>query len=133
MLFLIHLGTRRVALAGITRNPTEEWMIQAARNAIDEGGVQPLALPPGSPNLNAFAERWVRSVKSECLSKFILFGETSLRRAVTEYLEHDHYERNHQGRNNLLLFERFDPKPTASTSSKVGRKEGLLNYYIRAA
>jgi hypothetical protein len=52
------------------------------------GGIQPIALPPRSPNLNAFAERWVRSVKSECLSKLILFGEESLRRAVTEFIEH---------------------------------------------
>ena len=75
-------------------------------------------------------------MKSECLSKLILFGETSLRRAMTEYLEHYHYERNHQGRRNLLLFERFDPKPATGTSPRVVRKErlgGLLNYYIRAA
>jgi putative transposase len=165
VLFFIHLETRRVALAGITRHPTEDWMTQVARNLVDEvsgslcdirfllhdrdtkfcnsfrailrtSGVQSLVLPPRSPNLNAFAERWVRSVKSECLSKLILFGETSLRRAVTEYLEHHHYERNHQGRSNLLLFERFDHKPTASSSPKVVRRErlgGLLNYYIRAA
>jgi len=165
VLFFIHLGTRRVALAGINRHPTDAWMAKVAQNVEDEvygpmrnirfvlhdrdtkfcksfrailrtSGVQSLALPPRCPNLNAFAERWVRSVKSECLSKCVLFGETSLRRVVNEYLEHYHYERNHQGRSNLLLFERFDPKPTASTSPKVVRKErlgGLLNYYIRAA
>jgi len=98
VLFFLHLETRRVTLAGITRHPTEEWMRQIARNAIDESsghlrqvryvlhdrdtkfcaafqatlataGVQCVALPPRSPNLNAFAERWVRSVKEECLSK----------------------------------------------------------------
>jgi hypothetical protein len=78
----------------------------------------------------------VRSVKSECLSKFILVGEMSLRRAVTEYLQHYHYERNHQGKSNLLLFENLNPKPNASTPWRVGRKErlgGLLEHYIRAA
>ena len=58
-------------------------------------------------------ERWVRSIKEECLSKLILFGETSLRRVVSEYLKHYHRERNHQGKGNLLLFP-------ASTSSQPG-------------
>ena len=55
-------------------------------------------LPARSPNLNAYAERWVRSVKEECLSKVVLFRERSLRRALSEYVEHFHAERNHQGR-----------------------------------
>src|SRR5713226_2666396 len=133
VLFFLHLEPRRVSLAGITRHPTETWMEQMARNAIDEtsgylrqhqyvlhdrdtkfcasframlatGNVKCLALPPRSPNLNAFAERWVRSVKQECLSKLILFGEASLRRAITAFLEHYHAERNHQGKGNVLLF-----------------------------
>jgi hypothetical protein len=120
VLFFLHLETRRVSLAGITRHPTEEWMTQMARNAVDEesgylrrhryvlhdrdakfcadfrktlatGGVKCLRLPPRSPNLNAFAERWVRSVKSECLSHFILFGEGSLRRALKNFYEHYKY------------------------------------------
>jgi putative transposase len=164
LLFFIHLETRRVTLAGITRHPNQEWMALVARNAVAEasgslrhirfvlhdrdtkfctsfreslasGGVEPLRLPPRSPNLNAFAERWVRSVKSECLEKFILFGETSLRRAVTEYLRHYHYERNHQGRGNLLLFPCRQTKPGGNLS-RVRRKSrlgGLLNYYMRAA
>jgi putative transposase len=163
ILFFLHLETRRVTLAGITRHPTEQWMIQMARNAVDEidgvfrpirfvlhdrdskfcasfratlrsGGVQPLLLPARSPNLNAFAERWVRSIKSECLSKLILFGETSLRRAITQFLEHYHHERNHQGKANLLLFrapgEYRSPDPTViSCRERLG---GLLKYY-RAA
>ena len=64
-------------------------------------------LPAHSPNLNAFAERWVRSVKEECLSKVILFGERSLRRALSEYVAHYHAERNHQGKSNVLLFPRI--------------------------
>jgi len=63
-------------------------------------------LPARSPNLNAYAERWVRSVKEECLCKVILFGERSLRRALSEYVEHFHAERNHQGKGNVLLFPR---------------------------
>src|SRR5215467_1131827 len=63
-------------------------------------------LPACSPNLNAYAERWVRSVKEECLCKVILFGERSLRRALGEYVEHFHAERNHQGKGNVLLFPR---------------------------
>jgi transposase InsO family protein len=78
------------------------------RTILRSGGVQCLMLPARSPNLNAFAERWVRTVKSECLSKLILFGESSLRRTVTEFLKHYHHERNHQGKENLLLF----PAPT---------------------
>jgi putative transposase len=63
-----------------------------------------LTLPPRSPNLNAFAERWVRSVKQECLSRLMLFGEGSLKRALTEFTQHYHSERNHQGKDNVLLF-----------------------------
>src|SRR3984885_14391537 len=78
---------------------------QSFRTIIASGRVEPLALPARSPNLNACAERWVRSVK-ECLSKIILFGERSLRRALCEYVEHYHAERNHQGKSNVLLFRR---------------------------
>src|SRR5579871_1953851 len=62
---------------------------------IESVGIRRIALPPRSPDLNAFAERWVRSIKEECLSKMILFGERSLRRAIGEYVEHDPRERNH--------------------------------------
>ena len=94
-----------------------------------------LALPPRSPNLNAFAERWVRSVKQECLSKLILFGEGSLRRALAEFVEHYHAERNHQGRGNVLLLPSKDA-PQATFGSTLRRRQrlgGLLNYYGRAA
>ena len=70
------------------------------RSALATGGVRTIPLPPKSPNLNAFAERWVRSVKQECLSKVILFGERPLRRALTEFTTHYHGERNHQGKGN---------------------------------
>jgi hypothetical protein len=77
---------------------------QSFRAIIASGRVEPLALPARSPNLNAYAERCVRSVKEECLSKVILFGERSLRRALSEYVEHYHAERNHQEKGNVLLF-----------------------------
>jgi Integrase core domain len=64
-----------------------------------------LLLPARSPNLNAHAERWVRSVKDECLSKIIPFGERSVRRAMKDYMAHYRSERNHQGKNNVLLFQ----------------------------
>jgi hypothetical protein len=71
---------------------------QSFRAFIASGGVEPLALPARSPNLNAYAEPWVRSVKEECLSKVVLFGERSLRRTLSQYVEHFHTERNHRGR-----------------------------------
>jgi putative transposase len=71
---------------------------------IESVHVKTLRLPARSPNLNAYSERWVRSAKEECLSKLILFGERSLRRAMSEYVAHYHAERNHQGKSNVLLF-----------------------------
>ena len=105
------------------------------REIIKSGEVKPLRLPARSPNLNAFSERWVKSVKEECLSKLILFGEASLRCALRDYLVHYHAERNHQGKDNVLLF------PTATKAMNpidgpVGCKErlgGLLKYYHRDA
>jgi putative transposase len=163
VLFFIHLESRRLSLAGLTRHPTAEWMIQMARNAAVEGsgclrclryllpdrdtkfcaafldvlrsgGIRPLALPPSSPNRNAFAERWVSSVPQECLSKLILFGEASLRRALNESIEHHHFERN-RGNGNLLLF----PSPNVPLSPKSrtvhcrDRLSGLLKFYSRVA
>jgi putative transposase len=91
-------------------------------------------LPPRSPNLNAYAERWVRSIKEECLSRLILLGEASLRHALTPYVAHFHHERNHQGKDNVLLF------PTVSQDvERAGpmqcceRLGGLLKYYVRDA
>jgi hypothetical protein len=75
------------------------------RKIIESADVKRLPLPARSPNLNAFAERWVKSVKDECLSKLILFGETSLRRALRENRVHYHGERNHKSKNNILLIE----------------------------
>jgi putative transposase len=162
VLFFIHLESRRVDIAGITVHPDERWMQQIARNVtmegcgalrdcryllhdrdakysqsfraiIASGRVEPLMLPARSPNLNAYAERWVRSVKEECLSKVVLFGERSLRRAVSEYVEHYHAERNHQGKGNVLLFPRdraSDHERPVQCRERLG---GLLRYYHREA
>jgi putative transposase len=161
VLFFIHLESRKICLAGITRHPDQGWMEQMARNVtMEESGflvncryllhdhdskycssfrqlveaekVKCLALPPKSPNLNAYAERWVRSVKEECLAKLILFGERSLKRALHHYELHYHQERNHQGRENVILF----PSPTRMNrkQGQVRRRErlgGLLKYYER--
>jgi transposase InsO family protein len=97
-------------------------------------GVKPLKLPARSPNLNAFAERWVRSAKEECLSKLILFGEGSLKRALSEFVDHFHAERPHQGKGNVLLFPSEGPQQMAGAQivcrQRIG---GLLRYYYRAA
>ena len=162
VLFFIHLESRRIYLAGITVHPNEPWMKQIARNAtmddwgalrdcryllhdrdtkftrsfraiIGSGRVEPLALPARSPNLNAYAERWVRSVKEECLSKVILFGERSLRRALSNYGDHFHAERNHQGKGNVLLFPRVTDRQREGPVRCRDRLGGLLRYYHREA
>ena len=105
------------------------------RTIVKSGHVKPLKLPARSPNLNAYAERWVKSVKDECLSKLILFGEKSLRRALFEYLIHFHTERNHQGKGNVLLFP-SNLQSTLSLDRTVHCRErigGLLKYYHRKA
>ena len=88
------------------------------RETLAAAGVKCLRLPPRSPNLNAFAERWVRSVKEECLFHLILFGERSLRKALIQFQEHYHEERNHQGKNNVLLFP-------AAARLEPGRRRGI--------
>ena len=101
------------------------------RETLAAGGVTCLRLPPRSPNWNAFAERWVRSVKEECLSHLVLFGERSLRKALTQFQEHYHRERNHQGKGNVLLFPKADEARKTCGASIQCRERlgGLLKYY----
>ena len=108
---------------------------ESFRAIIRSSDVEPLKLPARSPNLNAYAERWVKSVKEECLGKLILIGEASLRRALREYLIHFHQERNHQGKGNVLLFPAVkDPTSRADVSAQCReRLGGLLNYYHQEA
>jgi transposase InsO family protein len=106
---------------------------EAFRTMLQSGGIEAVRLPPRSPNLNAHAERFVRSVKEECLDRMVLFGERSLRRAISEYAAHYHRERNHQGLNNRLI------EPETAVSSDHGpvkcreRLGGMLRYYHRQA
>jgi len=96
-------------------------------------GIDPLKLPPQSPNLNAFAERWIRSVKDESLNQLILFGERSLRYVLAQYLAHHHHERNHQGLDNLVPFPDERSEPGNGKIIKSARLGGLLNFYHRVA
>jgi putative transposase len=163
VLFFIHLSSRQVHVAGVTPHPDTRWMVQIARNVtmeawgfltpgqylvhdrdgkycpafqqiIDTARVTRVPLPPRSPNLNAYAERWVRSVKDEALSRLILFGEASLRYALHEYVEHYHHERNHQGKDNVLLFPVVSHAKERHGAMRCReRLGGLLKYYERDA
>jgi putative transposase len=107
---------------------------QSFRELIKTGNVKPLRLPARSPNLNSYAERWVRSAKEECLSRLILFGELSLRRALHQYIVHYHEERNHQGKDNRILFPLRSPAGRNRGAVRCReRLGGLLKYYDRQA
>jgi putative transposase len=107
--------------------------------AIDDilraAGIQPVLLPPRSPNLNAYCERWIESVRAELLSRLILFGERLLRHRMENYIAHFHAERNHQGKGNIVLF----PAPAdrvGETSGTIRMRErlgGVLKFYYREA
>ena len=119
----------------LRRHDRDTKFCASFRSALASGGVKTIQLPAKSPNLNAFAERWVRSVKQECLSKLILFGEGPLLRVLTEYSRHYHHERNHQGKGNRLLFPDVRQKGHLSNRNIICRQRlgGLLKYYQRAA
>jgi transposase InsO family protein len=141
VLFLIDLSSRRVEFAGLARQADGLWMSQVARNLRDaaEGflvgkrymihdrdplftaesletlgtrGVQSVKLPPRSPNLNAHAERFVRTIKQGCLERRVRFGEGSFRKAIHEFVEHYHRQRNHQGLGNRPIIK--DERGTCS-------------------
>ncbi len=164
VLFVIDIETRRVQIAGIVRHPHGAWMKQIARNLTDHidrflqgkrylihdrdplftdefrellrgAGVKCLKLPAYGPNLNAFAERFVLSIKSECLDKLVLLGEGHLRLVIAEFVTHYHLERHHQGLDNQLITAP-PVAAQANDSSPVVRRErlgGLLNFYHRRA
>ena len=160
ILFFIKLETRRVTVAGITQHPDEAWMLQIARNltGVDEEflkgmrylicdrdtkytrqfrrvfrgyGIKVIRLPPYSPNLNAYAERWVRSIKEDCLNYVLPLDEGFLRAVVRDYVEFYNQERPHQGLNNRFLpvnEEQADSEAPVKVKERLG---GLLNYYHR--
>ena len=162
VLVVIHLATRRVQIAGISAEPDGPWVTQLMRNATDAedgflhgmrlllhdrdplfshdaratlraGGVRPVRLPARSPNLNAYAERFVRTIKESCLERMVLIGEGSLRRSIREFVAHYHHERNHQGLGNRLIVPPETPgRPDGSIHCRP-RLGGMLNYYYRTA
>ena len=162
VLFLIDLSTRRVEIAGVADRATGFGTTQIARNLSDDvggflrgkkylihdrdplftaeflsilasSGVQPVKLPARSPNLNACAERFVRTIKESCLDRMILFGEKSLRRSIQEFAMHYYCERNHQGLGNRLITPQ-EPHPDESETIECRRRlGGMLDYYFRQA
>ena len=163
VLFVIDVATRRVCIGGITSNPDGAWMKQVAKNLTDmwdgilvgkryllhdrdpifteevravlrASGIEPLRLPAKSPNLNSYAERFVGSIRRECMDRIVPLGEAHLRASIKEYIAHYHTERNHQGLNNMLI---TDPGPQVANSDRPvachERLGGLLRYYHRDA
>ena len=98
---------------------------------IRSAGIKPIKLPPRSPNLNAFSERWVKSVKSEILEKQVLFGKKSLQYVLREYVAHYHKERNHQGLDNTIPFPSDEVGNIQDNIRCNKRLGGLLKYYYR--
>ena len=162
VLFFIHVGSRRVIVTGMTPHPDARWVLQQARNFVlltDQEAAAPTHLirdldtkftkafdalleaeqieitkvGPVAPNLNAFAERWVLSIKCECLDHFVVFGEDHLRLLIDEYLKYYLEERPHQGVENVPW------KPFEADSTAEGeivcpeRLGGLLKHYQRQA
>jgi transposase InsO family protein len=165
VLIFIRLESRQVYLAGITPHPTDAWMRQTARNVtmadvgflngcryllhdrdtkfsrgfdqiLSAAGAEPVRLPARSPNLNAICERWIRSVKGECLSKLNLFGEGSLRHSLERYILHHQQERDHQGKDNVVLFPLAEDR-IGQSDGPIALREGLggmvKSYYRQAA
>ena len=102
------------------------------RRRLRNAGIRVVLIPERAPNANAYAERFVRSIKEECLDRLIPIGERHFRRAVTEYVEHYHEERNHQGLDNRLISGPLAIKMTSRVRRRP-RLGGLLSFYKRAA
>ena len=161
VLFVIELATRRVEITGVMSEPDSAWVLQCGRQVTDAvdgfligkhfllhdrdplfgdafretlaaAGVQTVRLPPRSPNLNAFAERFVRTIKESCLDRVILMGEASFRRAIREFVAHYHGERNHQGLQNQLITRPVAHRQDGPIACR-DRLGGLLKYYHRPA
>ena len=161
VLVVMDLRSRRVQIAGIIREPSEDWMFQVLRNLVDSvdgfllyhgylimdrdpvftqefrarlscAGIEPVRLPRCSPNLNAYVERFNRSIQEECLNRVVPLGEAHLRELVHEYVSHYHEERPHQGLEGQLV----SPPTRSCGAGSIVRRErlgGLLNHYYREA
>jgi putative transposase len=156
VLVVMELSTRRVQIAGITPHPTDAFMTQCARQLTDPfggclldtryllhdrdekfvhgfdrmlrtGGVEPVVLPPRSPNLNAYCERFVRSIREEALNQIIVIGEGSLRSVIQSYPTHYHHERNHQGLGNQLMVPESGMEDQGGFVVRRERLGGLLS------
>ena len=106
---------------------------QAFDALLKGSGVEPIVLPPRSPNLNAYAERFVRSIKEETLRQMLLLGERSLHYVLQQYLAHYHAERNHQGLENQLIAAAPGLDHHRGQVVRQERLGGLLSYYHREA
>jgi putative transposase len=162
LLFIMEVATRRVHFAGCTTSPDEKWMKQVARNLTDTGGgsllgtryllmdrdakfsaafrsilgeasAKSVRLPVRSPNLNSHLERFMRSLKEQRLDRMIFFGDTSLRKATTEFLAHFHTERNHQGLGNRLIEGGEEVGRSTGPVRCRERLGGMLRYHRGAA
>jgi transposase InsO family protein len=160
VLFAIDLATRAVEIVGVTTNPDGPFMGRVARNLTDHvdgflrdkrhvvldrdtkftaqfrdileaAGVAPIFTAVRAPNMNAFAERFVRTIQDECLSKMIFVGEGMLHRALCEFVAHYHEERNHQGVGNRLLRPRTEDLGADGPVVRRERLGGMLSYYHR--
>lgn len=96
-------------------------------------GIESVKIAPRAPNMNAYMERFMRSIKEECLNRMIFFGEGSLRHAVNQYLIHYHEERNHQGLDNQLIVPFKKPPDITKPIETTERLGGMLKFYRRAA
>ncbi len=162
VLFVIDLKSRRIQIANISHQPHGGLLEQVARNLTDpfdgflrrhcflvhdrdplftrqfasilsDAGVQTVRLPAQSPNLNAFAERFVGSIRRECLDQIIPLSEQHLRMVVREFVEHYNAERHHQGLGNRLIDTSPTPENDNGAIQRKQRLGGLLNYYHRGA
>jgi len=103
------------------------------RERLRSADVEGLRLPARSPNLDAYAERFVRTIRQECLDRMVFFGETALRRAVEQFMVHYNTDRNHQSLGNTIVQPEVPTFPAVGEICRRRRLGGLLNYYYRAA
>ena len=108
-----------------------KWCV-AVQQFLETAGVRVVQTPFRAPNCNAYAERFVRAIKEECLDKVILLGERHLRRTVSEFVAHYHGERNRQGLGNELI-DRLQQQPACGLVRRRQRLGGILSFYYRAA
>jgi putative transposase len=165
VLFVIELHRRRVHLAGITAHPTGAWVAQAARNLLMDlddhahrfrflirdrdakftvafdavfavAGIEIVKIPPRAPKANAYAERWVQTVRSECLDWTLIFGSRHLEGVLTEYVEHYNTARPHRGVNLQTPAPATQPLAKVTPLRRIERTDilgGLIHEYRHAA